>query len=120
MCWYECFKYSCQDFKVGNFKEHCDKEYRMGETCGLVMYYNTIQLPEICTLCERIERKLRRRDKAMSDYQRWAQDPNPYKYKASMEKAKEEYQTLTQEIEAIQGEKDRKYMAISGPRRRRA
>lgn len=67
MCYYEQFKYACQDWKWGNFRGHCHKEYRLGETCGMKLIGMTTHVPEKCQQCERIEKKLRRREKAISD-----------------------------------------------------
>ncbi|SMR44521.1 unnamed protein product [Zymoseptoria tritici ST99CH_3D1] len=115
MCYYDNFKFACQDWKWGNFRQHCQKEYRTGETCGMKMIYNTMLLAEKCPSCEKIEKKLRRRDKAMSDWKRWSQQGG--KFKASMEKAVEDVKTLEREIEALQREKERRYAAVGNARR---
>ncbi|SMY19676.1 unnamed protein product [Zymoseptoria tritici ST99CH_1A5] len=108
-------KQTLRDWKWGNFRQHCQKEYRTGETCGMKMIYNTMLLAEKCPSCEKIEKKLRRRDKAMSDWKRWSQQGG--KFKASMEKAVEDVKTLEREIEALQREKERRYAAVGNARR---
>lgn len=115
MCYYDNFKYACLDWKWGNFRQHCQKEYRTGETCGMKMIFQTIMLAEKCPSCEKIEKKLRRRAKALSDHARWAKDGS--KFKASMEKALEEVAQLEREIRSLQAEKDRRYAAVGNPRR---
>lgn len=115
MCYYDNYQYACRDWKWGNFRQHCQKEYRTGETCGMKMIFQTLPLHEKCPWCEKIEKKIRRRDKAVSDYKRWAQEPG--KYKASMEKAVEEARGLEKEIENLKAEKDRRYAQIGNTRR---
>lgn len=79
------------------------------------MIFQTLMLAETCPSCEKIEKKLRRRAKALSDHARWAKDGN--KYKASMEKALEEVMELEHEIRTLQIEKDRRFAAVGNPRR---
>lgn len=79
------------------------------------MIFQTIMLEEKCTSCEKIEKKLRRREKALSDHARWSREGT--RYKASMEKALEEVAQLEQEIRNLQIEKDRRYAAVGNPRR---
>lgn len=115
MCFYDNYKFACQDWKWGNFKQHCQKEYRMGETCGMKMVYNTILLAEKCPWCEKIEKKLRRREKAKADITRWAAEPG--RYRASIEKAQDDITSLEGEIYNLQLEKDRRYASIGNGRR---
>lgn len=115
MCFFECYKFSCRDWKWGNFKQHCNREYRTGETCGMKMIFCTIDLPDKCAFCEKIEKKLRRREKAMSDRARWLQEP--HRFKASIEKAAEDILTLEREITIIQAEKDRRYQNVGNTKR---
>lgn len=68
-----------------------------------------------CPSCEKIEKKLRRREKALLDHARWAKEGT--RFKASMEKALEEVAQLEQEIRNLQAEKDRRYAAVGNPRR---
>jgi len=115
MCYYENFKYSCNDWKWGNFRQHCQAEYRQGETCGMKMVYQTLPLAEKCVMCEKIERKQRRLEKHKADYQRWAVEPQKYRY--SMEKAYEEMKALAQEIQKLMGDKQARYNNVGNPRR---
>lgn len=115
MCYYDNYKYACQDWKWGNFRQHCQQEYRTGETCGMKMIYRTIGLPEHCAFCEKIEKKERRIAKARSDVARWAVEP--HRYRASIEKAQDDIHALKLEIDLIQSEKDRRYANIGNSRR---
>ena len=96
MCYYDNYIYSCRDWKWGNFQQHCNREYRTGETCGMKMIFQQLQLPDRCPFCERIEKKTHRRDKAIKDYKRWASEPQ--KYQASMERARNEVRSLEYDI----------------------
>lgn len=115
MCYYENFQYSCRDWKWGNFRQHCQKEYRTGETCGMKMIFATYQLPQKCTACEKIEKKKRRREKALSDIARWQRDGG--KFRASIEKAQDDVRQLELEIANMIAEKDRRYVNIGNTRR---
>jgi len=115
MCYYDNSKFVCGDWKWGNFRQHCQKEYRRGETCGMKMVFQTLQLAEKCTFCEKIERKQRRYDKLVADYQRWARDGD--KFRASMEKAMEDARLLQYEINVLKQEKEAKYKMIGNTRR---
>lgn len=116
MCYYENYKFACNDWKWGNFRQHCQKEYRTGETCGMKMVYQTIPLAEKCSMCEKIERKKRRVEKHKADYARW-HSTDPLKYRFSMEKAMEEMQSLSQEIRQLVADKEARYKMIGNPRR---
>lgn len=111
MCYFDNYKFACADWKWGNFRQHCQVEYRMGETCGMKMVYQTLPLAEKCPMCEKIERKQRRLEKHKADYMRWQQEGG--KYKCSMEKAVEEMQSLKAEIDKLTMEKQRKYLNVS-------
>lgn len=117
MCYYDNYTYVCNDWKWGNFRQHCQKEYRTGETCGLKMVAQTIPIAEKCSWCEKIERKKRRKDKQVADYTRWSQSPDAAKYRFSIQKALEEIKALTAEIQQLMAEKDAKYRMIGNSRR---
>ncbi|KAH9838813.1 hypothetical protein Tdes44962_MAKER08177 [Teratosphaeria destructans] len=116
MCFYENYKYACNDWKWGNFRQHCQKEYRTGETCGTKMIFQTTLLADKCSMCEKIERKKRRYEKHKSDYQRW-NSTDPQKYRFSIEKAVEEMKSLAQEISTLMADKERRHNMIGNPRR---
>lgn len=115
MCYYDNYKYACGDWKWGNFRQHCQKEYRTGETCGMKMIYQTIPLPDQCTPCEKINKKKRRREKAIQDVQRWQREGS--KFKASIEKAIGDIKQLELEITNLIADKDKRYTNIGNTRR---
>ena len=116
MCFFDQYKFVCNDWKWGNFRQHCQQEYRTGETCGMKMVYNTQHRPEKCTLCEKIERKKRRFEKHKADYERWAADRKVNRT-ASMEVAVEEMNSLRAEITQLMSEKDVRNRNIGNSRR---
>ena len=114
MCYYEQHKFSCADWKWGNFRQHCQREYRTGETCGMKLVYQTLPVPEKCTLCEKIERKKRRYDKARADLKRWEDDP---RFWASADNARKDLNALEGEIARLTAEKQARYINVGNPRR---
>lgn len=114
MCYFEQQRYRCHDWKWGNFRQHCQREYRMGETCGMKLVYDTKNVAENCPMCEKIERKERRLAKAKADYARWKDDPNR---QASKEKAYEDIVALIAEIERLKRERQARYVQVGNPRR---
>jgi hypothetical protein len=100
MCFYDQYRYECGDWKWGNFKEHCNKEYRMGETCGMKFVNNTYALREKCKVCEKIDTKKRRRAAEVDKINRWTREGG--KLKASIEKSWSEVRKLDSEIEDLE------------------
>lgn len=115
MCYYDNYKFACNDWKWGNFRQHCQKEYRTGETCGAKLIYETMHIDKDCTMCEKIERKRRRLDKHKEDYARWSREP--HKFKATLEKTYREMQELVAEIQSLMQEKELKARSVGNPRR---
>ena len=115
MCFYEQYVYACRDWKWGNFRQHCQAEYRIGETCGMKMVYQALGLPDKCKLCLKIEAKERRRAKHIDDYNRWRREPK--RYQASIEKALGDIKVLEGEINGLKSEKHDRYRAIGNSRR---
>jgi len=100
MCFFDQFRYLCGDWKWGHFRQHCNREYRMGETCGMKLIMTTIPVNEKCKVCEKIDVKMRRRQAEAERVNRWAAEGN--KFRASIEKACELIQELDSEIYMLQ------------------
>ena len=95
MCFYDCYKFECGDYKWGNFRQHCNKEYRMGETCGMKLPLDTYPTPQKCRTCEKYHTKLRKRENELARIKRWtAEGKNP----ASVEKSEQAVKALDVEI----------------------
>ncbi|KAG6017401.1 hypothetical protein E4U41_004220, partial [Claviceps citrina] len=76
MCYYNQTRWRCGFWRWGHFRQRCNKEYRMGETCGLKLVYEAVIAGDMCKLCLDIEKKQRRYDKMYRDVQRWQREPN--------------------------------------------
>lgn len=110
MCFYDQVRYQCGDWKWSHFRQHCNREYRIGETCGMKLVSNTIASPDYCKLCEKLNTKYRRRAAEVDRINRWNQEPS--RYQASLEKAMRTIGELDEEIKAIFSEKQRRAMTI--------
>jgi hypothetical protein len=115
MCFYEQYVYACRDWKWGNFRQHCQDEYRNGEPCGMKMVYHAIPLTENCKLCLEIEAKERRRAQHVDDYNCWRKEPR--RYQASIEKAIYDVETLESDINRLKSEKQDRYSRVGNSRR---
>ncbi|KAJ6438819.1 FAD binding domain-containing protein [Purpureocillium lavendulum] len=76
MCYFDQTRWSCGYWRWGHFRQQCNKEYRMGETCGLKLVYETRVEADVCKLCHDTEKKQRRYDKMYRDVQRWQREGN--------------------------------------------
>ena len=65
---------SCGHYKWGNFRQHCNKEYRTGATCEMKLVMNTIIRSEKCKLCEKIDTKRARVDSERQRIERWKRE----------------------------------------------
>ncbi|OAQ58110.2 hypothetical protein VFPPC_11318 [Pochonia chlamydosporia 170] len=76
MCYFDQTQWACGYWRWGHFRQQCNKEYRMGETCGLKLVYEIKVEHDVCKLCHDTEKKQRRYDKMYRDVQRWQQEAN--------------------------------------------
>jgi hypothetical protein len=98
MCFYDQKRMKCGDFKWGHFRQHCDKEYRTGETCGMKWVMQTYDVDESCRLCEKIEVKRRHIIQEEERMIRWRQERGRL---ASIERAESEIRRLQLEIYSL-------------------
>ncbi|KAJ4020851.1 hypothetical protein NW766_002346 [Fusarium irregulare] len=89
MCYFEQTRWTCGFWRWGHFRQQCNKEYRMGETCGLKLVYET-----------KDERE-RRYDKMYRDVQRWQREGNR---NATIERTCGEMQEVLGQIYRMQEE----------------
>jgi hypothetical protein len=71
MCFYNQYQFACGDYRWDVFRQHCGKEYRTGETCGMKLPMNLHRLPEKCKTCTKIDVKWGRIRKEEERIQRW-------------------------------------------------
>jgi hypothetical protein len=110
MCFFDQHRFACGDWKWGHFRQHCVKEYRIGETCGMKLIMQTIPTGTKCKLCEKIDTKMRRRAAEVDRIGRWQREP--HKFGASIEKSMEMIRGLDGEIYELSCERNRRLQAI--------
>lgn len=110
MCFYDQIRFSCGDWKWSHFRQHCNREYRIGETCGMKLVQSTIDNADLCKLCEKLKTKYRRRQAEVDRIQRWSKEGS--RYRASIDKALATINELDTEITNILTEKQRRSMGI--------
>ncbi|KAK4232877.1 hypothetical protein C8A03DRAFT_19932 [Achaetomium macrosporum] len=91
MCFYERIQFKCGPWKWGRFREQCNKEYRIGETCGLKQVFTTRNESRDCASCTQITKKQRRIRKMMTDIERWRREGD---HPATVEKTERELTAL--------------------------
>src|SRR3954469_19067457 len=101
MCFYNEYIFACGDYKWGHFRQHCSKESRIGETCGTKLVMNTVNSPEKCNLCQKIETKYRQLRKREERIQRWTRERGPNRAPAP-EYAWREVEQLQEQIVSLQ------------------
>lgn len=63
MCFFEQHIYECGDSRLGKFRQHCERETRVGKTCGTKSILETIYIERKCAICSQIDEKLLQRSK---------------------------------------------------------
>ena len=105
MCFYDQVKQTCNCYKWSHFRQHCSKEYRTGETCGMKLVMNTVKGDEKCRICQKIDTKKRAIHKEEDKIRRWRREPNR---SASIEKAEADIQKLRYDLYHLDEDKIRK------------
>ncbi|KAK5996491.1 hypothetical protein PT974_01826 [Cladobotryum mycophilum] len=95
MCYFEQTRWECGYWRWGHFRQQCNKEYRMGETCGLKLVYETRIEAGVCKLCQDTDKKRRRLLKMQQDLARWKQEGNR---SATIEKTEAEQAEVTEQV----------------------
>ncbi|KAK8919856.1 hypothetical protein VCV18_008684 [Metarhizium anisopliae] len=109
MCYFEQTRWSCGYWRWGHFRQQCNKEYRMGETCGLKLVYETKVEREVCKLCHDMEKKQRRYDKMYRDVQRWQREGNR---SATIERTCGEMQDVLNQIYRMREEHEHRLQSL--------
>jgi hypothetical protein len=107
MCFYDQFQMACGDYKWGHFRQHCSKEYRTGETCGMKLAMNTYRKVEKCKTCTKIDTKVGRVRKEQERIHRWNKEQLQHgsQRQASIEAAEQTIETLEYEISQLEYER---------------
>lgn len=107
MCFYDQYQMVCGDYKWGHFRQHCSKEYRTGETCGMKLPMNTHRKSEKCKTCTKIEVKWGRIRKEQDRINRWIkEEQRGHQRKASIEASEQTIQQLEDEIAQLNYDRD--------------
>lgn len=109
MCYFDQCRVSCGDWKWGHFRQHCNREHRTGETCGMKFIMSTIPMK----LCEKIGTKRRRRRKELDRINEWHEAPTAMASQASRQESQSLIKKLDQEIEFIQSLRERRYRTFA-------
>lgn len=114
MCLYEQYLVACGDVKWGHFRQHCQKEYRTGERCGMKLVMSTIPKPEKCKFCNKIDRTRGRIVKEQERIQRWTCEFGTRK--ASIESSERLIAQYEKEIQELEHERSRTNDLMTGNR----
>lgn len=115
MCYFDQTRWACGFWRWGHFRQQCNKEYRMGETCGLKLVYETRAEMDVCKLCHDREKKQRRYDKMSRDVQRWQREGNR---SATIERTCGEMQEVWMQIQNMYQEHDKRVQSVTQVRDR--
>jgi hypothetical protein len=102
MCYYDQYRMPCGDFKWGNFRAHCSKELRTGETCGMKLVWETYQLEDKCKYCLRIDVKKGKIRKEQERIKRWAKEGQRF---FSIESSEVIIDSIENEIQELQSQR---------------
>jgi predicted RNA-binding Zn-ribbon protein involved in translation (DUF1610 family) len=105
MCFFDQQLYQCGDFKWGPFRQHCAKEYRTGETCGMKLVMTSISVHQKCPKCEKIAIKYNRITKEEERIRRWTREGAKHR-KASIEASQEIIKDLNHDIAKLEKERN--------------
>lgn len=110
MCFFDQHRFACGDWKWGHFRQHCNREYRTGETCGMKLIMQTVPVTQKCKLCDKIDTKQRRRSAELDRINRWKREGN--KFRASIDRSTDMIKVLDREIFDLGSERQRRLQAI--------
>ncbi len=108
MCFFDQHKFQCGDYKWGHFRQHCNREYRTGETCGMKLIMQTYPMNQKCKICDKIETKLRRKGAEEDRIRRWRKEPA--KFSASIDKSNDMIRVLEKELSDLGRERQKRQL----------
>ena len=108
MCFFDQHRFSCGDWKWGRFRQHCNREHRTGETCGMKLIMSIIPVTVMCKLCEKIESKRRRRQREVDRINGWREASTAMESQESLQEAQSLTERLDREIGVIQSLRERR------------
>jgi hypothetical protein len=105
MCFYDVNEMACKCWKWGHFRQHCSKEWRTGETCGMKLILNRYSLSEKCKICTKIDTKERAIRKEEERIHRWRKESGRA---ASIQKCQDDIYKLEADIQKLANDRDAK------------
>jgi hypothetical protein len=96
MCFFDQVQFTCGDWEWGHFKQHCNREYRIGKTCGMTLIMHAVQVDDECKVCKKIDTKMKRRAAEVERMRRT--EGENQEDQATIAKSSEMLQTLGAEI----------------------
>lgn len=113
MCFYNQKRFPCGDFAWTNFDSQCAYERRTGETCGIKLINRTDDALELsCTICAKMQVKIRRLSKEMKRLERWTGSEGNNNLAASIDRCERAIAALLQEIHQLTEERKRRRMRL--------
>ncbi|KAH8803402.1 hypothetical protein F5884DRAFT_805396 [Xylogone sp. PMI_703] len=112
MCFFDLFQYKCGDRTWGHFRQHCHKEYRTGEVCGMKLVMDTIPHAGKCRTCEKIETKYNRMRNEQELIKRWKKEGSSRK--ASIAASEDTINHLEQEIRELEWKREDMKLSLPG------
>lgn len=103
MCYYDQIRWNCGYWRWSYFRQHCTKEYRVGETCGLKLVYETKFEPGLCRLCCQTEKKQSRYAGLSQDLECWGGETNRT---AAIEQARLQMEEVADQIHRMRKQHD--------------
>jgi hypothetical protein len=101
MCFYDCIKYTCDCWKWGNLRAQCDKEYRIGEACGLKLTNETIYEGKLCRICSKLRKKSQLRDDLINKIGVWKSEGRLEELWSSVQQCRDTIQQINEEIPTL-------------------
>ncbi|KAF4472066.1 hypothetical protein FALBO_1025 [Fusarium albosuccineum] len=97
MCYFDQVVWPCGNWRWSSFRKQCNKEYRIGETCGLKLVYDRQDPKHPCVICRGItakENRIRKTTEMMSRVRERG-------FFATVERLQQELDVLTFELAGL-------------------
>ena len=107
MCFYNAVKMACKCWRWGEFRQHCSRENRVGEVCGMKLVMERHQSMVKCKICIKIATKesiIRREEERIRLWRRARRAKNATPIQKTRDDTKSKYDCARQEarIQALE------------------
>ena len=110
MCFYHQYRFTCRHWKWGNFRMYCSQEYPVGETCGIKLVMQSMDIDQKCRLCDKIDTKQRRRNAEKDRINRWRKEGG--KFTASIERSLDIVAQIERELLELYQERRKRTLGL--------